>query len=273
MNAFVDAHQCAESLARADAPEQAALRRDDAMKDVLPLHAQAGVTAVVLVQDAPLAAQTRAMLEIARASDGLVRGVVAWVDLTSRDAIPALARLARNPLVKGVRPMPGEMDDERFLARGDVDRVLDALPRLGLRLDACATPASMPSLLSMLGRHPDLAVVVDHAGRPAIASGERAPWESLVREVATHPRARCKLSGLVTQAGPGWTIDGLRPWFDSLVEAFGPERLMWGSEWPVVNATATYQSWYAATVALTAGWSSDDRASLMGNTARRFYGL
>ena len=91
--------------------------------------------------------------------------------------------------------------------------------------------------------------------------------------IAAHPRVRCKVSGLVTQAGPGWTIDVLRPYFEVLAEQFGATRLMWGSDWPLVNAAGTYQSWYAATVALTREWSVADRAALMGNTARRFYGL
>jgi len=94
-----------------------------------------------------------------------------------------------------------------------------------------------------------------------------------MRTAAGSPRVRCKLSGLVTQAGPGWTIDVLRPYVDFLAETFGPQRLLWGSDWPVVNLAGTYQSWYAATVALTAGWPAGDRAALMGGTARRFYGL
>ena len=125
----------------------------------------------------------------------------------------------------------------------------------------------------MLDRHPDLAVVVDHGAKPDIANGLWEPWARLIRAVAGYPRVRCKLSGLVTEAGNAWTIDMLRRYFDLLVDIFGPQRLMWGSDWPVVNLTATYQSWYAATVALTAGWSSDDKAELMGGTARRFYGL
>ena len=98
-------------------------------------------------------------------------------------------------------------------------------------------------------------------------------WTPAMRAAAGNPRVRCKVSGLVSEAGPGWTIDHLRKYFDYLVDIFGPQRLMWGSDWPMLDLVATYKSWYAATVALTAGWSPADRAALMGGTARRFYGL
>ena len=163
--------------------------------------------------------------------------------------------------------------DAAWILRAEVGRALAALPRLGLRFDALVKPAQLPALLTMLDRHPDLHVVVDHGAKPDIAGGAWEPWARLMRAVADHPRVRCKLSGLITEAGPGWTIDRLRRYFDHLVEIFGPQRLMWGSDWPVVNLAGTYQSWFAATVALTSDWSSEDRAALMGGTARRFYGL
>jgi L-fuconolactonase len=127
--------------------------------------------------------------------------------------------------------------------------------------------------VELVARHPALPVVVDHAALPDIADGEWATWSQRMATLAASSRVRCKLTGLVTQAGPGWTIDVLRRYVDVLAERFGPARLMWGSDWPLLTAAATYPSWYAATVALTAAWSAEDRAALMGNTARRFYGL
>ena len=277
MTGFVDAHHHLWSLARGDygwlTPELAAIHRDFSLADLKPLCEQANVTTTVLVQAAPTVAETRYLLDVARNSDGVVKGVVGWVDLGAADAIPTLTRLARDPLLKGVRPMLQDLPDPAWILRAEVGRTLAALPRLGLRFDALVRPAQLPALLAMLDRHPDLAVVVDHGAKPAIAEGAREPWQRLMRAVADHPRARCKISGLVSEAGPGWTIDRLRPYVDFLAETFGPTRLMWGSDWPVVNLVGTYQSWYAATVALTAGWSAEDRAALMGGTARRFYGL
>ena len=233
----------------------------------------AGVAATVLVQAAPTVAETKFLLDVAQRSGGVVQGVVGWVDLTAHDAIPTLTRFARQGMLKAVRPMLQDKADDAWILRADVGRALAALPRIGLRFDALVRPAQLPSLLAMFDRHPDLAVVIDHAGKPDIARGAWEPWASHMRAAAGNPRVRCKVSGLVSEAGPGWTIDHLRKYFDYLVDIFGPQRLMWGSDWPVLDLVATYKSWYAATVALTAGWSPADRAALMGGTARRFYGL
>ena len=277
LDGHVDAHQHVWSLARGDygwlTPAEPALYRDFSLADGAPLHQQSGVTASVLVQAAPTVAETQYLLDVARTSGGVVKGVVGWADLAAPEAIPKLRRLARDPLLKSVRPMLQDEPDAEWMLRADVARTLDALPRLGLRFDALIRPEHLPVLLRMLERHPDLAVVIDHAAKPDIASGMWTPWAEGMRAVAASPRVRCKVSGLVTEAGTGWTIDQLRRYVDFLAESFGPQRLMWGSDWPVVNRTGTYQSWFAATVALTAGWTIKDRAALMGGTARRFYGL
>jgi len=277
MTGFVDAHHHVWSLARGDygwlTPELAPIYRDFSLKDLAPLREQANVAATVLVQAAATVEETRYLLDVAARSHGVVKGVVGWVDLGARDAIPTLTRLARSHLLKGVRPMLQDLPDIAWILRAEVGKTLAALPRLGLRFDALVKPAQLPALLTMLDRHPDLAVVIDHGAKPDIRQGMWEPWARLMRVAAGNPRVRCKISGLVTEAGAGWTIDLLRRYFEFLVEIFGPQRLMWGSDWPVLNLAATYQSWYAATVALTAGWSAEDRAALMGGTARRFYGL
>lgn len=277
MTGFVDAHHHVWTLARGDygwlTPDLAAIYRDYTLKDLAPLLEHAGVATTVLVQAAPTVAETRFLLDVAQRSGGVVQGVVGWVDMTSADAIPTLTRFARNGMLKSVRPMLQDIADDAWILRADVGRTLAALPRIGLRFDALVKPAQLPALLSMLDRHPDLAVVVDHAAKPDIANGMWEPWARLMRTAAENPRLRCKISGLVTEAGKGWTIDQLRKYFDYLAEIFGPQRLMWGSDWPVIDLVASYKSWYAATVALTAGWAPADRAALMGGTARRFYGL
>jgi L-fuconolactonase len=273
----VDAHHHVWSLARGDygwiTPALPRLHRDFALADLTPLREAAGVTTTVLVQAAPTVAETRFLLKVAKDSGGVVKGVVGWVDLAAADAIPTLTRLARDPLLKSIRPMLQDLPDPAWILRADVGRALAALPRLGLRFDALVKPAQLPALLPMLDAHPDLAVVIDHAAKPDIAAGMWEPWARSMRAAAANPRVRCKLSGLVTEAGPAWTIETLRPYFDFLLECFGAQRMMWGSDWPVVNLGGSYQRWYAATVALMAGLTPQQRAAIMGGTARRFYGL
>ena len=184
----IDAHHHVWSLARGDygliTPALPPLYRDFALADSAPLREQARVTGIVLVQAAPSVAETHYLLDIAGASDGVVRGVVGWVDLAASDAIPVLKRLARNPLLKAVRPMLQDLPDPDWILRPEVRRTLAALPRLGLRFDALVTSAQLPALLELLAAVPDLPVVVDHGAKPAIASGAMEPWASLIRAVS-----------------------------------------------------------------------------------------
>jgi L-fuconolactonase len=277
MTGIVDAHHHVWTLARGDygwlGPAQEAIYRDFTLAELAPMMEAAGVVATVLVQAAPTLAETRFLLEVANDSKGVVKGVVGWVDLSRADAIPTLTRLARDPLLKSVRPMLQDLPDPSWIARADVGRALSALPRLGLRFDALVTPAQLPALLTMLERHPDLPVVIDHGAKPDIANGMWEPWASSMRAAAANPRVRCKLSGLATEAGPNWTIETLRPYVAHLLDCFGAQRLMWGSDWPVVNLSGSYQRWFAATPALLAGLTPEERAAIMGGTARKFYGI
>ncbi len=273
----VDAHHHVWSLARGDygwlTPALGPIYRDFSLADARPAFTAARIDASVLVQAAATVAETRYLLDIARRSDGLVRGVVGWVDLAAPEAIATLGDLAADPLLKGVRPMLQDLPDPEWILRADVGRALAVLPGLGLRFDALVKPSQLRALPALLERHPDLAVVVDHAAKPDIRRGQWEPWAGLMRAVAAHPRVCCKVSGLVTEAGDGWTTSSLRRYFDHLVDCFGPTRLMWGSDWPVVDLAGGYASWHAATLELAAALTPVDRASLLGGTARRFYGL
>jgi L-fuconolactonase len=273
----VDAHHHVWQLARGDygwlTPDLAAIHRDFTLDDLSPLLAHAGIEATVLVQAAPTLAETEFLLATAAHGNGCVRGVVGWADLAAPDAVATLSRLARDPLLKSIRPMLQDLRDPEWILRAEVGRALAALPGFGLRFDALVKPAQMPALLRMLDRHPDLAVVVDHGAKPPIATGEWRPWADLVDAIARHPHVHCKLSGLVTEAQPDWTVESLRPWVDHVLECFGTARLMWGSDWPVVNLAGGYTRWLAATDLLLGALDAAGRAAIFGGNAARFYGL
>ncbi len=275
----VDAHQHVWRLDRGDygwlqpTPRLGSIYRDFGLDELRPLLAAAGISATVLVQAAPSVAETRYLLDVASASDGLVRGVVGWADLAAPDATATLAELAANPLLKSIRPMLQDLADAAWILRPEVQPALSALPQLGLRFDALIKPREMKPLLSMLERRPDLPVVIDHCAKPDIASGEWQPWADDLATIAANTRACCKLSGLVTEAGPGWTIAALRRYVDHVLECFGSERVMWGSDWPVVTLAASYGGWSAATDALLTALPQRDRDALRGGNAQRFYAL
>lgn len=277
MTRDVDAHHHVWSLARGDygwlTPALTPIYRDYTLADMSPLAAAAGVAAAVLVQAAPTVAETRFLLHAAKASEGIVRGVVGWADLAAPDAVDTLRELAADPLLKSIRPMLQDLADPQWILRADVAPAIEALPALGLRFDALVKPPQLPALLALLNRHPDLDVVIDHGAKPEIAAARFDPWKSLLREAARHPRVHCKLSGLVTEAATNWSVADLRPYADHLLDCFGVERLMWGSDWPVVELGGGYVRWRAATRELLSHLPQDERDQILGRTARRFYAL
>ena len=273
----IDAHHHVWRLDRGDygwlTPAQGAIYRDYTLANLKPLLTAAGVEATVLVQAAPTRAETDFLLQVAEASLGIVRGVVGWVDLAARDAIPMLGQIAGKPLLKSIRPMLQDIPDPAWILRKDVVHALRALPPLGLRFDALVKPAQLPALLAVIERIPDLDVVIDHGAKPPIAVCGWQPWADLIAAAAQGPRVHCKLSGLVTEAGADWRADTLRRYVDHLLACFGPGRLLWGSDWPVVDLAGGYERWAAATDVLLSGLSAGDRAAILGGNAWRFYGL
>ncbi|TMH61075.1 MAG: amidohydrolase [Betaproteobacteria bacterium] len=279
MSGRIDAHHHVWRLDRGDygwlspTPALAPIYRDFELADLRPLLAAANIDATVLVQAAPTLAETRFLLDVARKSDGLVRGVVGWADLAAPDAAETLEMLGGDPLLKSIRPMLQDLADPDWILSADIQPALAALPQFGLRFDALVTPRELKPLLSMLERHPDLAVVIDHCAKPDIAGNGWQPWAEDLAALARHTRVHCKLSGLVTEAGAHWSVDALRRYTDHVLRCFGPERLLWGSDWPVVMLAASYSAWVAATDALLAGVSRAEKDRILGGNARRFYGF
>ncbi|HEY1753283.1 MAG TPA: amidohydrolase family protein [Caulobacteraceae bacterium] len=246
--------------------------RDFGPDDLAPLLRRAGVDATVLVQAAPTAAETGFLLAIAAAAP-FVAGVVGWVDLEAADAPARIEALAEDARLVGVRPMLQDLDDDAWILRPSVQPALDAIEAAGLGLDALVKPRHLPHVAALLARRPALKLVIDHGAKPDIAGGGLAAWAAAIRSVAADTPAVCKLSGLVTEAAPKWCARDLKPYVEVLLEAFGPARLMWGSDWPVVNEAGGYLAWREAAEALTAGLSAEDRALVFGGAAAAFYGL
>lgn len=275
----VDAHHHVWRLARGDygwlqpTPAFAPIYRDFNLDELRPQLAAADIGATVLVQAAPTVAETHYLLEVAKQSAGLVRGVVGWVDLGARDTVETLAVLAADPLLKSVRPMLHDLADPKWILRPEVQPALAALPALGLRFDALVRPRELPALRAMLVAHPDVPVIVDHCAKPDIAGGGWQPWAADIAAIAAQSTANCKLSGLLTEAGAAWTVDALRRYVDHVIKCFGVERVIWGSDWPVLTLAASYSEWHAASAALLESLSAEERSAVRGGNARRFYGL
>ncbi|MFI7402470.1 amidohydrolase family protein [Streptomyces sp. NPDC049541] len=275
----VDAHQHVWDLAVRDQdwiPEASPLRRDFTLDDLAPVARAAGVDRTVLVQTITVPEETPEFLALAAAHD-LIAGVVGWTDLTRPDITDELARLCEllgGHYLKGIRhQVQGEPDPE-WLLRPDVRRGLAALAEAGLVYDLVVLPHQLPACTRAAADLPQLTFVLDHLGKPPIASGVLKPWAADLRALAALPNTTAKLSGLVTEAAPGsWTVDDLRPYTDTALEAFGPTRLMFGSDWPVCTEGATYGEVLSAAEELTAQLAEKDRIEIFEGTANRVYGL
>ncbi|MFI5551566.1 amidohydrolase family protein [Streptomyces sp. NPDC051738] len=272
----VDAHHHVWDLSVRDQDwiaEDSPIRRNFTVDDLAPEAHAAGVDRTVLVQTITVAEETPEFLSLAAEHD-LIAGVVGWTDLTRPDVADELARLRKlpgGPYLKGIRhQVQGEPDPE-WLLRADVRRGLSAVAEAGLVYDLVVLPHQLPACVKAAADHPDLTFVLDHLGKPPIASGEREPWETAVRSLAALSNTVCKLSGMVTEADlASWTVDDLRPYADVVLDAFGPDRLMFGSDWPVCDLAASYGQVLATAQELT---GDADRTQIFEGTATRVYDL
>lgn len=273
----VDAHHHLWNPARGDygwmPKDNPILHRTYRPSDMSAALFAAGIEKTILVQAAPTVDETEYMLGLADGAD-FVGGVVGWVDFASKQQRETLERLAGHPLFKGVRPMIQDIPDDDWMLGDDIRWAFDALTDLDLTFDALGFPRHLKNFATLLQRYPDLRVVVDHCMKPDIANHSESAfskWADGMTRIAETTGACCKLSGLVTEAGENWTIGDLRPYAEHVIAAFGPSRVMWGSDWPVVRLRAEYDAWHSAARSLTAHLSNDDQALIFGGTAARFY--
>jgi len=275
----VDAHHHVWDLSVRDQDwiaSDSPLRRNFTLADLAPEAAAAGVDRTVLVQTVTVPEETPEFLALA-AGHELVAGVVGWTDLTRPDIADELARLRSLPggtRLKGIRHQVQGEPDPGWLLRPDVRRGLAAVADAGLVYDLVVLPHQLPACVKAAESLPQLTFVLDHLGKPPIASGGPERWATDVRALAALPNTVCKLSGMVTEADLAtWTIDDLRPYADTVLDAFGPDRLMFGSDWPVCTLGATYGETMSVTKELTAGLGASEQADVLGGTATRTYGL
>ena len=270
----IDAHHHVWTLARGDygwlTPQLQSIYRDFTLADLASLLAAARIDGTILVQAAPTEAETRFLLDVAASAD-IVRGVVGWTDFDAEDAEARIESLAAHDLLVGLRPMIQDIADDDWLLRDALTPLMTAMVRHKLVFDALVLPRHLSRLLAVVDRHPDLQFVLDHFGKPALASGEIGGWRRELAELAERDNIVCKLSGLVTEAKPDWQVDDLRGAVDHVLDCFGPPRILWGSDWPVVDLAGGYTKWLAASETLLADLSPDERASVFGGTAARIY--
>ena len=271
----IDAHQHFWRLARGDygwlTAALAPIHRDFGPSDLAPLLDARGIQKTILVQAAPTFAETLYMLELAECAP-FVAGVVGWIDFDALDAASIIARVAaEHPLLVGLRPMLHDIPDDDWLLHPNLAATYDVMAEQGLVFDALARPQHLSRVRTICERHPSLTVVIDHIAKPQIRERRLDPWRDDIAAVAKCPNTVCKLSGIATEAAPDWTVDQIKPYVDHVLEVFGPQRLLWGSDWPVVNLAGGYARWWDVTTTLLAPLDAPARDAILGGTAERIY--
>ena len=277
----VDAHHHLWDLGVRDqdwitGPALAPLRRNFLLDDFRQLAEAHGIAASVVVQTVTVPGETPELLALAASSD-LIAGVVGWTDLTAPDIADHIAALTERPgggRLVGLRHQVQSEPDPDWLTRPDVLRGLAVAARAGLVYDLVITSGQLAASARAAAAVPDLLFVLDHLGKPPIAAGRTEPWAEDLRGLAALPNTSAKLSGLVTEADwRRWQVADLRPYADAALDAFGPDRLMFGSDWPVCTLAASYPDVLAAARTLTEQLSPAEREAVFSGTATAAYGL
>jgi L-fuconolactonase len=278
---IVDAHHHLWDLGVRDqdwitGPALAPLRRDFLLDDYRQLAEAHGIAASVVVQTVTVTEETPELLALAAASD-LIAGVVGWTDLTAPDIADRIAALTERPgggkLVSLRHQVQNESDPD-WMTRADVLRGLAAVDQAGLVYDLVITHGQFGQAIRAAAAVPGLRFVLDHLGKPPIASGRTEPWAADLRQLAALPNTSAKLSGLVTEADwHRWKVADLRPYAEAALDAFGPDRLMFGSDWPVCTLAGSYSGVLAAARELTEQLTPAEREAVFSGTAATVYRL
>ncbi len=279
---FIDAHQHYWRLERGDydwlTPKLAPLYRDFGPADLADELDRSGIASTVLVQAAATEAETRHLIALAR-QHASIAGIVGWVDFEAADVASRIARLVEEGagVLKGFRPMIQDIADPRWLGRPALDGAFEALVAADLSFDALVMPRHLELLRQRLHQHPRLRAVLDHAGKPDIAGGADTPafeaWALQLGRLARETSICCKLSGLLTEAPQGADAAALDPYVAQIFSSFGPGRVLWGSDWPVLTLRASYGEWLRMAQALVRRHAPGAEQAVFADNARRFYRL
>ncbi len=271
---IVDAHQHFWDPARGDygwlTPDNP-IHRVYAPADLRPLMDETGVDASILVQAAPTPAETDYMLGIARGTPWVL-GVVGWIDLQAADAANQIRQRAADPLFLGVRPMLQDLTDPDWILQPALNPALEAIAAEGLVFDALILSHQIAAITQLAKRYPQLSIVLDHAAKPHLGEAEAmAKWAPAMEALARQPNVTCKVSGLLTELRPGGSRDDVARAIGVLFDLFGPGRLLWGSDWPVLTLGGGYQDWFELARDAIAAKDPGAVDAVMGENARRIY--
>jgi L-fuconolactonase len=249
------------------------IRRNYLPADLAPELRACGLDGCVAVQARQSLEESRWLLELADHSP-MVKGVVGWVDLRAENVADQLAPLARHPKFVGVRHVAQDEADDEFLLRPDFKRGIARLREFDLKYDLLVFPRQLPAAIGLARAFPDQPFVLDHIAKPPVREGLLSPWREQIRELAALPNVVCKVSGMITEADwERWRPADFEPYLDTVFGAFGPDRLMYGSDWPVALLAGTYRQMYELARDYFSRLGVETEAKVFGCNAAKFYGI
>ena len=273
----IDSHHHLWQYSRAEYPwiskGMESIRQDFLVPELTQTMQAAKIDGVVTVQARQSLLETNWLLDLASRHDSML-GVVGWVPLTDPDVGSHLEKYWQHPKLKAVRHVLHDEPDDFYILREDFNRGVSQLEDVGLRYDILIFERHLPQTIEFVDRHPTQIFILDHIAKPKIKSRVLSPWRERIRELARRENVYCKLSGLVTEADwKTWTENDLGPFIDAVLEYFGPNRLMFGSDWPVLLVACAYEKWMKVVERATASLSISERDRLFGGTAKEAYRL
>jgi L-fuconolactonase len=252
--------------------DMGAIYKNFSPDDLRPLLKKSGIDKTIFVQAAPNMAETQYMLSLAETTD-FVAGVVGWVDMQNIEAPYHLAKLSKSQYFKGIRPMIQDINDDDWMLKKGLSMAFSSLVQLDLSFDALVKPRHLKALFTLAKRYPDLKIVIDHAAKPNIAGQQFEPWAEDIESLSQLSNVYCKFSGLVTEAGQDPDFDCLLPYMQHLLNTFTASRLMWGSDWPVLNLVTNYSQWISLTEAFLSSVCLEQQTQIWSQSATEFYNL
>ena len=273
----IDSHQHFWQVSRGDygwlKPDNTVLYRNFWPEDLEPILQRYGISGTVLVQAAQSLPETEFLLSLAVRHE-FIKAVVGWVDFDSERAAADIERLKQYPKLVGLRPMIQDIADPDWMLEPALESAFTALREFDLRFDALIKPVHLQAFTEFLNRYSDLPVIIDHGAKPDIRSNKAFdPWASSMRTISEDARVYCKLSGLITEAAEDWQNEDIFPYMDHLYDCFGPDRILWGSDWPVCLPAGAYDEWWSCTQQWAEQLDDEAREKLLGYNAMQFYGL
>lgn len=249
------------------------IRTDFLPEKLEPTTREAGIDGVISVHARQSVEETDWLIEMAH-QNKFMKGVVGWLPLIQADIETYLEKYSGEIILKGLRHVvQGEADPE-FILRNDFNRGISLLKKYKLVYDILIVERQLPNTIRFVDQHPDQPFVLDHIAKPLIRKNELSPWKENIQELAKRENVSCKISGMVTEADfTSWTPEQLQPYFEVVLEAFGPDRLLFGSDWPVCLVATSYKNWANLVRKTISSFSETEQAKIMGENAGRIYDL